>query len=274
MSIDLAPRKTIAASTSSPDEAPSNVRCRALMSPALNRRLPALELGLTDPDANVRLVAAAQMAGLLESKFSEGGLAPVVGWLTETVREPRLFFKTRDPRLQTDQSFDPQRALLRARLSGLMVVQAIMQRQESPLRFPLATYFREQGLFDHLKQARENDRFLRVCLRSGLTLPPFDIERGGAIEYLMHTFKYAVAVAAYQHRELRAKLFPDVSERRPEPLSALPTRMGILNTLGHIGGAAVEGERDPVVARQLGDELTAVAGFFVSVRLPRHATGA
>lgn len=92
MSIDLAPRKTIVASTSSPEEAPSNVRCRAILSPALNGRLPALELGLTDPDANVRLVAAAQMVRLLDSKFSEGGLAPVVAWLTESVREPRLFF--------------------------------------------------------------------------------------------------------------------------------------------------------------------------------------
>lgn len=271
MPIDLVPRKTIVASASPPEEAPSSVRCRAIRSPALSGRMPALQLGLTDPDAHVRLVAAAQMARLLESKFSEGGLAPVVGWLMEAVREPRLFFKARDPRLQSHESFDPQRALHIARLSGLMVVQAIMQRQESPLRIPLATYFRHQGLFDHLKEARESDRFLRVCFQSGLTLPPFDIERGGEIEYLMHTFKYAVAVGAYQHRELRAKLFPRVSERRPEPLSALSTRMGILNTLGHIGRTAVEGESDPVVARQLGDELMAVVGVFVSLRLPRHA---
>lgn len=148
-----------------------------------------------------------------------------------------------------------------------------MKRRDSPLRVPLATYFREEGLFDHLKEARENDRFLRLCLRSGLTLPPFDIERGGAIGYLMHTFKYAVAVGAYQHRELRAKLFPEVSERRQEPLSALSTRMGILNTLGSIGGTAVEGESDPVVARQLGDELMAVVGVFFSLRLPRHTAG-
>lgn len=272
MPIDLVPRKTIAASTSSPEEAPSSVRCRAIRSPALSRRLPALQLALTDPDANVRLVAASQMARLLESRFAEGGLAPVVGWLTETVREPRLFYKARDPRLQSDQSFDPHRALQTARLSGLMVVQAIMQRRESPLRFPLATYFREQGLFEHLKEARGDDRFLRLCLKSGLTLPPFDIERGGAIEYLMHTVKYAVAVGAYQHSELRAKLFPDVSERLPEPLTALSSRVGILNTVGHIGRTVVEGEGDPVVARQLGDELMAVVGVFVSLRLPRHAT--
>ena len=89
--------KTIVASVGSAEESPSTVRCRALISPALRGRLPALELGLTDPSASVRLVAASQMARLLEHRFQEGGLAPVIAWLSTSVSQPRLFFKERDP---------------------------------------------------------------------------------------------------------------------------------------------------------------------------------
>jgi hypothetical protein len=272
MSIDLAPRKTIAASAGSAEESAITVRCRALMSPALNRRMSALQLGLTDPHGQVRLVAASQMAQLLESRFDEGGLAPVVAWLTESIMEPRLFFRARDPRLQSFESFDPHKATHNARLSGLMVVQSVMQNSDSRLRIPLATYFREQGLFENLKAARENSRFLDLCLRSGLKFPPFNLEHGGAMEYLMHSFKYAVAVAAYQNKELRGRFFPDISEQRSEPMAALSARMGILNALGQIGRSAVEGESDAAVARELGEELSAVVGVLFTLRLPRHAT--
>jgi hypothetical protein len=147
-----------------------------------------------------------------------------------------------------------------------------MQNSDSRLRIPLATYFREQGLFENLKAARENSRFLDLCLRSGLKFPPFNLEHGGAMEYLMHSFKYAVAVAAYQNKELRGRFFPDISEQRSEPMAALSARMGILNALGQIGRSAVEGESDAAVARELGEELSAVVGVLFTLRLPRHAT--
>lgn len=272
MPLVIAPQKAIVASVGSSHETPSNVRCRALLSPVLSRRMPALQLGLTDPDASVRLVAASQIARVLESSFEKGGISPVIGWLSGSVLEPRLYFKSRDPRLPSSESFNREKATNSARLGGLMVVQSIMQNPESRLRIPLATYFREQGLFEHLKAAREDRAFLDLCIRSGLTLPPFDLQGGGAIGYLMHIFKYSVAVGASQRRDLSAKLFPDLSEFHSEPLGAISIRMGILNTVGQIGRAAVEGERDLVVARQLADELNVVVGRFFSLRLPQHLT--
>ena len=270
MSISMVPAKAIIASVSSSEESPSNVRCRALFSPQLSRRMPALQLGLTDPDSCVRLVAASQIARVLESRFQEGGLVPVIAWLTASVSEPKLYFKSRDPRLACPEQFDSERSLTSARLGGLMVIQAIMQNPDSSLRGPLATYFREQGLFERLKAGREDRTFLRRCLESGLAMPPFDFQRGDAIGYLMHSFQYSVSVAAYQNSSLRAKFFPDVSDRRPECLRSISSRVGIINTLGQIGRAVVEGEPDPVIARELANELSMVVGVVFSLRLPTH----
>lgn len=270
MSISLVPAKAIIASVSSPEESPSNVRSRALFSPQLSRRMPALQLGLTDPDSGVRLAAASQIARVLEVRFQEGGLAPVVTWLTASVGEPTLYFKNRDPRLSSPELFDSERSVASARLGGLMVVQAIMQKPDSSVRGPLATYLKEQGLFEHLKAGRQDRAFLERCLEAGLAMPPFDFERGDAIGFLMHSFKYSVAVAAYQNSSLRAKFFPDVSERRAESLRSISSRVGILNTLGQIGRTVVEAERDHALARELAAELSMVVGVVFSSRLPEH----
>lgn len=240
-------------------------RVLALELPNLRARIPAIELGLSDPAPGVRLAAARLLGEVCEATYSSKGLPAVVELLSGVMDRSHIFFNDRDPRISDSPAFDPQRAKLNVRLGVLMAVQSVVRNVDSPLRTPLAALFVKSGLFEEMQSARESRSFITECLQNRGEPPPYSSTYSEPLKYVRDLFKYAVAVSAAQNVHLKKKFFPEISVC-PEDLSRhTGLRIGILDTLANVGVAAIEAESNPQKAAEMRAELKHVVGAVIGI---------
>jgi hypothetical protein len=238
----------------------ASMRLRALDLPELRHRVSAIEFALSDPDVSVRLRAARNLAELCERTYERKGIGAVSGLLETILHRSRLFFTHRDPRLPQDGSFNPERARLNVRLGVLMTIQSVMRRTDSPLRVPLAQEVNDRGFFDTLQAARGDREYLHECMQSGFRVPECAPRGGDSLSSLLDVVRFTVAVSALEYEAARRIHFPDleVAQRLLNPTSTM--RYSLLDAIGNIGAAIIEGERDPLLASAMGEELSQVVG--------------
>lgn len=240
-------------------------RVLALELPNLRARIPAIELGLSDPAPNVRLAAARLLGEVCEATFSSRGLPGVVELLGGVMDRSQIFFNRRDPRIADAPVFDPERAKLNVRLGVLMAVQSIARNVDSPLRVPLASFFAKAGLFGELQSARESRLFLVRCLENRGEPPLYSSTQSEPLKYICDLFKYAVAVSAAQNVHLKKKFFDDISVCTEDLSRHTGLRIGILDTLANVGVAAIEAESNPHKAAEMRAELKQVVGAVIGI---------
>lgn len=238
----------------------ASLRLRALDLPALRHRVSAIEFALSDPDVSVRLRAARNLAELCERTYERKGIGGVTGLLETILHRSRLFFTHHDPRLPHDGSFNPDRARLNVRLGVLMTIQSVMRRTDSPLRVPLAQKVNDCGFFDTLQAARVDREYVHECIQSGFKLPECAPRSRDSLSCLLDVVRFAVAVSALEYEAARSVHFPDlqVAQRLLNPTSTM--RYSLLDAIANIGSAIIEGERDPVLASAMSEELKQVVG--------------
>lgn len=253
----------------------ASLRLRALDLPDLRHRVSAIEFALSDPDVSVRLRAARNLAELCERTYERKGIGAVTGLLEEILQRSRLFFMHHDPRIPQEGSFKPDRARLNVRLGVLMAIQSVMRRTDSPLRVPLAREVNERGFFDTLQAARVDRDYVRECIKSGFRVPECAPSSDDTLACLLDVVRFAVAVSALEYEAARNIHFSDlqVEQRLLNPTSTM--RYSLLDAIGNIGAAIIEGERDPMVASAMGKELHQVVGRVIPIgRLGRSASKA
>lgn len=238
----------------------ASMRLRALDLPALRHRVSAIEFALSDPDVSVRLRAARNLAEFCERTYERKGIGAVSGLLETILHRSRLFFTHHDPRLPQEGSFRPERARLNVRLGVLMTIQSVMRRTDSPLRLPLAQEVNDCGFFDTLQAARVDGEYLHECMQSGFRVPECAPRGRDSLSSLLDVVRFTVAVSALEYEAARRIHFPDleVAQRLLNPTSTM--RYSLLDAIANIGAAIIEGERDPLLASAMGEELSQVVG--------------
>lgn len=253
----------------------ASVRLRALDLPDLRHRVSAIELALSDPDVSVRLRAARNLAELCERTYERKGIGSVTKLLETILHRSRLFFTEHDPRLPHDGSFNPDRARLNVRLGVFMTIQSVMRRTDSPLRVPLAQEVNDCGFFDTLQSARVDREYVHECIQSGFKVPECAPRSRDSLSCLLDVVRFAVAVSALEYEAARSVHFPDlqVAQRLLNPTSTM--RYSLLDATANIGAAIIEGEREPVVASTMYEELNQIVGRVIRLsRVGRSASEA
>jgi hypothetical protein len=245
-------------------------REKALALPSLERHLPAIVLGLSDPNFQVRLFAARKLAKRCEESYvahKTRGLSSALEIVFQILESPQVFFRSKDPRLDNKVVYDPDKAAESIRLGVLMAIQQISRMSSFTLRLPLANFFKEQGLFTCLKGARQDKAFLQECINTHFAIPSFERRRNFPLEYLFDVLKYAVAVAALESSWLRQKFFPEVGGALVGLATNASTRNGLLYTIAPLALTVIENEKSLKLRTWMQTELDQIVGQLTESRL-------